>query len=121
MFANGKYGIEKKTVVTAFELERIRKTKEYAPLLRVGYLTKDVDDELISKLIDIGADELCPKGINVTRELVTEWHRLGFNVRAWGISDEEIMKKVYDAGADGMTVNFPDRLLKYIAESNCEN
>ena len=116
-----KYGIEKKTVVTAFELERIRKTKEYAPLLRVGYLTKDVDDELINKLIDIGADELCPKGINVTSELVTEWHRLGFNVRAWGISDEEIMKKVYDAGSDGMTVNFPDVLLRYISESNCEN
>ena len=31
------------------------------------------------------------------------------------IGNEEIMKKVFDAGADGMTVNFPDLLLNYIA------
>ena len=47
-------------------------------------------------------------------------HRLGFNVRAWGISDEATMKQVYDAGADGMTVNFPDKLLQYIAQKNEE-
>ena len=28
--------------------------------------------------------------------------------------NEEIMKNVYNAGADGMTVNFPDRLTRYI-------
>ena len=50
----------------------------------------------------------------MTKEKVELWHSLGFNVRAWGISDEEIMKKVYDIGADGMTVNFPDRLVSYI-------
>jgi len=113
-----RYGIDKKTVVTAFEMERIRKTKEYAPLLRVGYLTKNVDEDVIHQLMEFGADELCPRGADVTRERVTEWHRLGFNVRAWGISDETIMRQVYDAGADGMTVNFPDALLRYISASN---
>jgi glycerophosphoryl diester phosphodiesterase len=41
-------------------------------------------------------------------------------VRAWGISNEEIMKHVYDIGADGMTVNFPDRLVKYIEMKSLE-
>jgi len=53
-----RYGIDKKTVVTAFEMERIRKTKEYAPLLRVGYLTKNVDEDVIHQLMEFGADEL---------------------------------------------------------------
>ena len=113
-----KYGLEKKTIITAFEMERLRKVKEYAPLLRVGYLTRIVDGEVINKLIQIGADEICPKGSLVTPEEVAKWHRIGFNVRAWGISNEEIMKRVYDAGADGMTVNFPDLLLRYIEEIN---
>ncbi len=112
-----KYGIEKKTVVTAFEMERIRKIKEYAPTLRTGFLTSRTDDELTKELIAIGADEICPKGSNVTAENVEAWHRLGFNVRAWGISDEEIMKQVYDAGANGMTVNFPDALLQYTSSN----
>ena len=45
-----------------------------------------------------------------------KWHRMGFNVRAWGVSNETVMGQVYDAGADGMTVNFPDKLTAYIAE-----
>ena len=113
-----KYGVEKKTVVTAFELERIRKIKEYAPTLRTGYLTNLLNDEVINELIKIGADEYCPYSQTVTAETAAMLHRLGFNVRAWGISDEATMKQVYDAGADGMTVNFPDKLLQYIAEKN---
>lgn len=112
-----KYGIEKKTVVTAFEIDRIHKIKKYAPPLRIGYLTGDTDGTVEQALIDIGADEICPKGSAVTAEKVAAWHRLGFNVRAFGISDGQIMRQVYDAGADGMTVNFPDLLLEYIAST----
>ncbi|MBQ7336803.1 MAG: MBL fold metallo-hydrolase [Clostridia bacterium] len=113
-----QYGVEKKTVVTSFDLERIRKIKAYAPLLRVGYLTKNIDGAVIKELIEIGADEICPPGYEVTPQKVDVWHRIGFNVRAWKISDETVMKQVYDAHADGMTVNFPDLLLRYIAEVN---
>jgi len=111
-----KYGIEKKTVVTSFHLDYIQKLKAYAPTLRIGYLTKTTDDEVIHSLLAIGACEICPRGCDVTPEAVAKWHRLGFNVRAWGISNQEIMRSVYDAGVDGMTVNFPDVLLRYRAE-----
>ena len=66
----------------------------------------------------MGADEICPFGELVTEQSVDEWHRLGFNVRAWGIYNQTTMKNVYDAGADGMTVNFPDLLLNYIKEKS---
>ena len=111
-----RYGIAKKTVVTAFELHRLENIKAYAPTLRVGYLTEAVDDALVDKLVVMEAAEICPHGQDVTPENVAKWHARGLSVRAWGIADEEIMKKVYDAGADGMTVNFPDLLLRYIAE-----
>ncbi len=113
-----KYGIEEKTVVTSFNFDYIRRFKEYAPSIRIGYLTHIPDESGIKALTDIGADEICPYGKELTKEHVELWHRLGFNVRAWGIADETVMKQVYDAGADGMTVNFPDVLLKYISESN---
>jgi glycerophosphoryl diester phosphodiesterase len=50
----------------------------------------------------------------VTVELVRRLHAEGFVVRAWGVTDEEQMRRVVQAGADGMTVNFPDRLLEYL-------
>lgn len=111
-----RYGIAEKTVVTAFELHRLENVKAYAPPLRVGYLTETVDDALVDKLAAMNVTEICPHGRDVTPENVAKWHVRGFSVRAWGITDEAIMEKVYDAGANGMTVNFPDLLLRYIAE-----
>jgi glycerophosphoryl diester phosphodiesterase len=113
-----RYGVAEKTVVTAFELHRLENIKAYAPALRVGYLADAVDDALVEKLVAMGAAEICPHGRDVTPENVEKWHARGLNVRAWGIANEEIMKRVCDAGADGMTVNFPDLLLRYIAEKN---
>ncbi len=111
-----EYGVEKKVVITSFNFDYIKNMKECAPELRIGYLTVDIGDNTVKALMDIGGDEICPKGCDVTRERVDYWHSLGLNVRAWGIFDEQIMRSVYDAGADGMTVNFPDLLLKYIDE-----
>ena len=124
-----KHGVADKVIVTSFIFDAIAEMKRVAPELRIGYLTKltrktedgsivDIADEIVSKVIALGAYEICPKGSDITAERVAEWKRLGLGVRAWGISDTDIMKKVYDAGADGMTVNFPDKLTEYIGEKN---
>jgi len=111
-----KYNMAGKTVVTSFRFECIRAIKEYAPEFRVGFLTKTVTDQTLADLKAIGGYELCPKADLVTPESVDAWHREGLNVRVWGVSSTEIMRAVYDAGADGMTVNFPDKLTAYIRE-----
>ena len=111
------YGLGKDRVtVTSFRLDFLKKFKAYAPEMRVGFLTSNITDELLEDMKACGIDELCPKAPMVTEEKVNEWHRMGFNVRAWGVADEALMKQVYDAGADGMTVNFPDKLTAYIKE-----
>ncbi|MBQ8372572.1 MAG: hypothetical protein IJX38_06535 [Clostridia bacterium] len=111
-----KYGLEDKVIVTSFMLDYLTAFKSCAPELRIGLLATRYDDDILDALLALGAYEICPKGEEVTSELVDKWHALGLGVRAWGIFNEEIMRSVYDAGADGMTVNFPDLLLGYIAE-----
>ena len=64
----------------------------------------------------IGAEQFCPEAPDVTAETVARWHTEGFEVRAWGVKDEILMRQVYDAGAEGMTVNFPDKLASYMAQ-----
>ena len=41
---------------------------------------------------------------------------MGLRVRAWGVKDEDLMRQSYEAGVDGMTVNFPDKLAKYLVD-----
>ena len=113
-----QYGVDKRTIVTSFNLDRLRVIKAYAPYLHIGYLTEAVDDDLVKTLLEVGVDELCPCANAVTMDEVNKWHRLGFNVRAWGVSNEDLMKASYGAGVDGMTINAPDVLRAYIEEIN---
>ncbi len=109
-----KYGIQDKVVVTSFSYDYLKTFKIFAPNIKLGYLTKSDDNAIIEKLLEDGFYEICPEGHLITKEKVDRWHELGLNVRAWGIYNEDIMKAVYNAGADGMTVNFPDKLTNYI-------
>lgn len=113
-----QYGIENKTVVTSFKYEELLKMRVYAPALKTGYLTFEVTEALLSDMKAQGIAELCPKADILTPEKVAYWHSLGFGVRAWGVTDETLMKYAYDCGVDGMTVNFPDKLKAYIEEQN---
>ena len=113
-----KYGIVKKTVVTSFQIDYIRNIKAYAPEIRIGLLTKEITDEMVAELVAMRADEYCPQAKYVTKEQVERLHREGFRVRAWGVKDEELMKHAVDCGCDGMTVNFPDKLVAYLAETH---
>ena len=109
-----KYGIEKKCIVTSFRFAYLEKLHAILPGLKLGCLVKEVTGETLARMKTIGCDELCPKAALVNAESVAAWHREGFRVRAWGVSNEELMRQVYDSGADGMTVNFPDKLCAYI-------
>ncbi len=110
-----KHGVQDKVVVTSFNYEYLKIFKTFAPNVKLGYLTKTVDNCVIENLLKDGFYEICPEGYLITKENVEKWHDLGFNVRAWGIYNEDIMKVVYDAGVDGMTVNFPDKLTEYLS------
>ncbi len=108
-----EYKIEDKTVVTSFLFDELTEFKKYAPEFRVGYLTNQISEELLSQMKKVGMEEICPEAKMVDCEAVKKWHDMGFGVRAWGVYNEVLMKAAYDAGCDGMTVNFPDKLEEY--------
>ena len=72
------------------------------------------EENATEKLLSIGGEEMCPMAEKITPELMKEWRDAGLNVRAWGVTNVPIMKNMCDAGVDGMTVNFPDRLFQYL-------
>ena len=111
-----KYGLEKKAVVTSFELEYLKNFRSYAPEFQIGYLTQSTDDSTLEALKAMGAEEYCPEAHLMTPALVAKWHAMGFRVRAWGVYNPDLMRHAYACGADGMTVNFPDLLTAHRAE-----
>jgi glycerophosphoryl diester phosphodiesterase len=102
--------------VTSFQKDKLEALRAHTPALPAGWLLRHIDDEIISEAKRLGIAQLCPKADRVTPQLVVRLRGAGFSVRAWGVSNEALMRHMVDAGVDGMTVNFPDKLIAYLAK-----
>ena len=109
-----KYGVEDKVIITSFIYDALMEIKECAPNLRRGYLHYGLDEKTRKQIEELDLYEICPKGTDVTKEEVDEYHQKGYGVRAWGMANVDIMKETIAKGVDGMTVNFPDKLTSYL-------
>jgi len=108
-------GIATNVTITSFQKAKLEETRAYAPELPTGWLVGEVSDAVVAQARAMGLTQLCPRAGAVTPELVCRLHAEGLVVRAWGVATEDLMRQVVTAGADGMTVNFPDKLLAYLA------
>ena len=109
-----RFDVRDKSVITSFKFECIARVKELRPDYRVGWLMKDYSEEGNDRLRAIGGEQMCPQAKHLTPEKVAAWRAAGFGVRAWGITDADVMKHACACGVDGMTVNFPDLLSEYL-------
>lgn len=110
-----QHGMEDQITITSFQKARLEEIRAYAPGLPAGWLVVEVSDAVIAQARSLGLRQICPRADTITAELVSRLHDEGFVVRAWGVATEALMRRVVDAGADGMTVNFPDKLLAYLS------
>jgi len=108
-------GMAGQVTITSFQIAKLEETRAYAPELPTGWLVGQVSDASIAQARAMGLTQLCPRADTVTPELVSRLRAERFVVRAWGVATEDLMRQVVTAGADGMTVNFPDKLLAYLA------
>ena len=112
------YGMADSVTVASFWKPALEEIRAYAPELPTGWLVppghRPWDPSCVQQALDLGLAQLCPRADVVTPELVEELHGKGLAVHAWSIADEELMRRVVDAGADGMTIDFPDKLVEYL-------
>jgi glycerophosphoryl diester phosphodiesterase len=113
-----QYGRTETTTITSFWKQWLIETKRYASEMQTGWLVPlgyetPWDDRFIEEALEEGFSQICPRANLICKTLVEKLHDNGFDVRCWGVSDEALMEKVAKAGADGMPINFPDRLYSH--------
>lgn len=101
---------------TSRDFPIIARIKERNPLAHVGYLAADVSEDTLQKFLRANMRYFCPRALNITKELVDQWHASGLFVRACGVNTSEMMKKAIHMGVDGMTYDYPDELLKELGK-----
>ena len=109
-----KYNAQDKVIITSFIFDALAEMKKCAPDLRRGYLLFNLDLKTREQIDQLDLYEICPQGPNVSAQEVEEFHGKGYGVRAWGMTNVDIMKETIAKGVDGMTVNFPDKLTEYL-------
>jgi len=109
------HGMAQHVTFTSFQHTHLQTMRAYAPELPTGWLVGEISDAVIAQAHALGCTQLCPRAPLVTPEIVQRLHAERFRVRAWGLANDALMRQVVEAGADGMTVNFPDKLLAYMA------
>ena len=112
------YGMTDSVTIISFQKVRLEESKAYAPEFPTGWLIppgpNPWDETYIAQAKELGLTQICFRANLATPEFVDMIHQNGFVARAWGVTDEELMRGVVDSGGDGMTINFPDKLVEYL-------
>jgi glycerophosphoryl diester phosphodiesterase len=95
-------------VFTSFKFESCQAVKAAAPEAVVGFLTRDFDDLTIKRCVDAKLEQICPHAETCAGDRIAAARDRGLDVRAWGVSDREVLRAALKAGVDGVTCNWPD-------------
>ena len=103
--------------ISSFDYAILKKVRELDDKIKISWLVNDsIHQENINKLLKIGGNQICPIAEKVTEEGIKLANENGLGVRLWGVFNEKIMEDVYLLDIQGMTVNFPDKLLKLLED-----
>ena len=100
-----KYNVANKTTITSFNFDYIKNVKKIDKNIRIGWLISNPGENEIKALKDIGGEEMAPEAGCLTKEGIKLLRNSGFGVRAWGVFNRDLMKKMCELKVDGMTVN----------------
>ena len=109
-------GLLEGVVFTSFDVDWLVQLHALAPAARIGYLSRSFDADTIERVRAAGFAQVCPRAALLTRPLVDVAHAAGLTVRAWGVDSQDTQKHALQMGADGMTVNWPDLLIRRLVE-----
>jgi glycerophosphoryl diester phosphodiesterase len=97
-------------LVSSFSTYSIRRCKEFRPTLQTAAIFSHLPIDFRAMSLDTMADALFLRKDIVSRALVEECHKNGFNVCIWNEDKPEEIRKYADMEPDFMSSNYPDRL-----------
>lgn len=119
-----------RVTVTSFSMKPLLQVREMDPSLPVCFLLRDAADALrspefrpelegrslpeiqrywIATAARAGFQQVGVRAADLSPGLVDFARQSGLDTRAWGVSDDDAMERVFASGAAGMTIDWPDR------------
>ncbi len=124
------YQLERNVRFTSFEFEQVARARALAPDIPAGLLVRDasrlrreagagpevstasLQRKAIERAKAAGFDQVAFAAEDLTPELIAYAKDEGLEIRAWRIKNDGHMHRAIDLGANGMTTNWPDRVVR---------
>ncbi len=119
-----RFGIADKTIISCFDPECIRLSKELDPNIKTGLLYEegDLGNEIMSFGVarfckQLNADAAHPHRTLITLKEISELHNLGMEVNPWTVNTKEDILKFTEWGCDCLISDIPDYCRKVLEEN----
>lgn len=101
-------GIERRTLVSSFNLTAIDRIRQLDASLLTGWLLFDFDPaEALQRAVDHGHGAVHPFVGRTTRSLIDRAHELGLRVNTWTVDDPVRIEQLNREGIDAIITNVP--------------
>ncbi|EMO56591.1 glycerophosphodiester phosphodiesterase family protein [Leptospira santarosai str. CBC1416] len=124
-----KANVTERTTIQSFYIRALSVVKEKNPKIKTsslfsltyfqGMMMKlgfgnGIREEVLKKALEVKADVISPYFLYVTKEFVQKAHSHKISVIPWTVNDPEEMRRLVNAGVDGIISDYPDRLAETI-------
>ena len=108
-------GVLHRSRVRSFDHRSVAAIKQLAPTLPVGVLVHNAVPNHIGKFMEDAEAELyCPDYDFVDANVVAQVHAAGKRIIPYTVNDEAAWERLVAWGVDGVTTDYPDRLIGWL-------
>jgi len=109
-------GLEQRVMLTSFSRAQLGRALRRAPGIPLCWLLESARPERIDEAAEAGFAMVGVRASELTETLVRQAHSRGLEIRAFGVETDAEMERVVSTGANGMTLDWPERLVALLLE-----
>lgn len=111
-----RYGLKKKIILSSFNHESIRICREIDSEIETGLLYYKKIENVVQYAKEFGANAIHPDLRLVSEEIIREANENNIKVNIYTVNSPIYMRKLIEAGANGIFTDYPDLLNEIINE-----
>ena len=106
-------GLLDRVVFTSFHFDSVKLIGESTPV-RTCWTLRSWNSETRERAKTLPLHEVSINVENITPDVVADVRAAGLGVRCWRLNTEDLMRRAVAAEVDGVTIDFPDKLLRHL-------
>ncbi len=110
--------LESRTNFISFNAASIARMKALDSAIRTGLLISELRGDPVRAAMEISANEIGLRYTLAAQPIVDAAHRNGLAISVWTIDSQADMRRMLQLGVDGITSNYPDRLIRLLESAS---